>query len=132
MEKFIPYKGRTVSPGQRVKVYRNLHKDGAVYSIMDAKTRRVLGHSSTLVLNDCTFNVSQAGRERVLKEQKKNVHAFIIGNYEEYDENADETSGIFVEYNPYKNKTFESRWSGVSIYKANTVIVRYSYVLATI
>lgn len=63
----------------KVEVYRNLHKNGIVYSIRDQKTKRVIGYSSNLTLKDVKFCVNQTGRERVLREKRKNVHAFIRG-----------------------------------------------------
>jgi hypothetical protein len=61
----------------QVRVYFNLHRK--LWSVQDAKTRRVVGHARTLTLHDVTFKVSQAGRERVLMEGRKNVHAFACG-----------------------------------------------------
>ena len=60
-----------------VDVYRNLHKN--CWSIRDRSTGRVWGHSQQYVVNNGTFVVQPAGRERVLEEQKKNVHAFVRG-----------------------------------------------------
>ena len=65
------YKGRPVD------VYRNLHKN--CWSIRDRETGRVWGHSQQYVVDHGTFVVQPAGRERVLKEKKKNVHAFVRG-----------------------------------------------------
>lgn len=45
----------------------------------DVKTRKVIFHFDALLLTDVTFKVSQAGRERVLREQRKNVHAGVEG-----------------------------------------------------
>ncbi|TFG99972.1 hypothetical protein E4H12_00850 [Candidatus Thorarchaeota archaeon] len=39
----------------------------------------VFGYSSHLLLKDATFVVSVTGRQRVLRNQRKNVHAGIIG-----------------------------------------------------
>lgn len=61
----------------RVEVYRNLHN--GKMSIRDAKTKLVLGHADQVFLHQTEFKVSQAGRERVLKEKKKNVHAVVEG-----------------------------------------------------
>lgn len=130
---FVSYKGRSVKEGQLVRVYRNLNRKGVVYSIVNFHTGLVVGHASKMVLNHCSFDVSQAGRERVLREQKKNVHAYITGNYETYGEDADDVSvGSFVEYNPYKMKTFQHRWSGEPIYSSPTVIIRWSHILAVV
>ena len=40
---------------------------------------KVLEHNTEFFLKDVEFKVSQAGRNRVLKEQRKNVHAFVCG-----------------------------------------------------
>ena len=61
----------------KVKVYKNLTKD--TWSIQDYKTRKVIGYSDTIRLEDAKFIVSQAGRQRVLREGKKYVHAFVVG-----------------------------------------------------
>ena len=60
-----------------VYVYFNLHTE--LWSVRSRKTRRVLFHSAVVLLYDCEFKVSQAGRKRVLKDKRKNVHAGIAG-----------------------------------------------------
>lgn len=72
-----PVKNRTIDYGCRVKVYRNLHKKGRWYSIMQFGL--VVAHAQQLMLGDAVFKVSQAGRRRVLKTGRKNVHAFVTG-----------------------------------------------------
>jgi hypothetical protein len=65
---------------KKVFVYYNLHKH--TWSIRDCKTRRVIGHSDHVLLFEVKPKVSQAGRERVLREQRKNVHAGLEGRWE--------------------------------------------------
>lgn len=60
-----------------VRCYWNLHK--SCWSVQDAKTRRVIGHADKVLLREARFTVSQAGRQRVLEEGRKNVHAFACG-----------------------------------------------------
>ena len=60
-----------------VYVYFNLHKK--LWSVKSRKTRHVLFHAAVVLLYDCQFKVRQAGRKRVLKEKRKNVHAGISG-----------------------------------------------------
>jgi hypothetical protein len=60
-----------------VKVYRNLNRH--CWSVMDARSRRVIAHRDTLALDACAFRVSEAGRQRVLREGRRNVHAFVVG-----------------------------------------------------
>lgn len=105
MINFQPFKGRTVRDGQRVEVYRNLHN--GLISIRDTKSKLVLGHCTGVQLTNALFKVSQKGRERVLREQRKNVHAFVKGRLEltldAFPANQE------VTYNPYKYETFVNR-----------------------
>ena len=61
----------------QIEVYRNLHN--GKLSIRDAQTKHVLGHACRVYLHDSKFVVSQAGRERVVRERCKNVHAVVRG-----------------------------------------------------
>ena len=61
----------------RVQVYRNLNN--GLISIQDLSTGLVLGHASAVDLQRATFIVREAGRQQVLKEKRKNVHAFVRG-----------------------------------------------------
>ena len=60
---------------RRVYVYFNLHKK--IWSVLQAG--KVVGHTKSIMLKDCKYLVSQAGRKRVLQEKKKNVHAGVSG-----------------------------------------------------
>ncbi len=60
-----------------VKVYKNLTRN--TWSIQDAKTRKVIGYSDYVKLNNAKFVVSEKSRQRVIKEGKKYVHAFVVG-----------------------------------------------------
>ena len=62
---------------KHVEVYRNLHN--GKLSVRDRKTKRVVAHVDNITLAGVCFRVSQAGRERVLREGRKNVHAFVSG-----------------------------------------------------
>jgi hypothetical protein len=84
-----------------VKCYWNIHKK--CWSVMDAKTRRVIKHLEELSLFDCTFRVSEAGRQRVLRDRKKNVHAFVVGRL---SEGKTQPGGRKVRYNPYETPKF--------------------------
>lgn len=129
---FTPYKGRNVVPGQSVQVYRNLkYKDEAVYSIRSVNTGLVLGHATHLLLSRCKFVVSEAGRQRVLREKKKNVCAWIEGSFgilHAGDGNIF-NDGYKVYYNPYENETFVIHSTvfkdtyALSIFDANVVYI---------
>jgi hypothetical protein len=131
---FTSYKGRRVLPGQRVEVYRNLKfKDRVVYSIRDVKTGLVLGHASTLLLSRCKFVVNQKGRERVIKEKRKNVHAWIQGSMGIVHAGDDRifSTGRKVCYNPYTNSHFELADCGEPVVEANLVWINEGLVSAS-
>jgi len=94
------------APGQDVEVYFNLHKK--LFSVRSRKTRKVLFHTDSVELSDVTFKVSEAGRQRVLKEKRKNVHAYVRGTLvaSGIGWQRNDGSGVRAYYNPYKTETF--------------------------
>lgn len=78
----------------RVEIYRNLHN--GKLSIRDAKTKHVIGHAARVYLHHAEFKVSQAGRKRVLREKRKNVHAVVNG-----------VLGKAEAFQPYKGRDIE-------------------------
>jgi hypothetical protein len=108
----VPFKDRRIEPGQRVEVYLNLHKSegkiGAIdkpwYSVRCARTGRVLAHADSLVLDDARFVVNAEGRERVRREKRKNVHAWIAGSVSFDQPNMDAGDPLF--YDPYRVDRF--------------------------
>jgi hypothetical protein len=86
-----------------VQVYFNLHK--RCWSVRDKKTRRVIEHTDYATIRNPRFVVSETGRQRVIREKRKNVHAYVEG---EWWEGSIHTGGITIPviYNPYKHKSF--------------------------
>jgi hypothetical protein len=87
--------------GTRVFVYRNLHKK--CFSVKSLNTGRVICHVDSITLVNVKFRVGKAGRERVLRERKKNVHAGVVGYIAEATMLG---SPFYVGYNPYKYSSF--------------------------
>ncbi len=117
-----------------MEVYRNLKfKDQIVYSIRDKRTGLVLGHASNLLLSRCRFVVNQAGRERVLREKKKNVHAWIEGSYSIIHAGDDRifSDGTPICYNPYTNSHFEIDSCGEPVDQATLVWIEDGLVAAS-
>ena len=91
----------------RVFVYYNLHRHlWSIKALEGPQKGRVVGYSHTVLLENVTGKVSQAGRMRVLRDRKKNVHAGMVGTLvhsegEGYFPGFDE-----VTYNPYKYESF--------------------------
>ena len=95
----------------KVFVYFNLHrKCFSIKALEGVNKGRVVAHSDDVLLYDATFKVSEAGRQRVLRERKKNVHAGVVG---QWHESADTVTidrvtiiGTPITYNPYKYDSF--------------------------
>ena len=64
----------------KVEVYRNLHKN--CWSVRDCKTKKVIKHVQSAYIKNAELVVQPAGRSKVLREQRKNVHAFVRGQLE--------------------------------------------------
>jgi len=105
--------------------YFNLHKH--VFSLRSHKTKLVEYHSTTVRLSNCVLKVSQAGRDRVLKEKRKNVHAGVLGELcdKDFDIDIEALEGDFIEltYNPYKYDSFVVKTTGVAVESAETIIL---------
>ena len=72
---------------------------------------KVIEHAQEVTLTDARFHVQQAGRERVLKQKRKNVHAYVSGKLKESFWFTQSPSYVWtarqhVTYNPYKYKNF--------------------------
>lgn len=95
-----------------VKVFRNLHMPDVMWSVR-GPDGKILMHSKAVLLRNATFIVQPAGREKVRREKKKTVHAFVKGELitdpnEAYEEisSTEWDKMCSVGYNPYKNEEF--------------------------
>ena len=73
------------------------------------KNGRVIRHVPEITLTDVTFTVRQAGRKKVLKEKRKNVHAFVVGNISNLHAFTSYLHLIEVIYNPYQFDSFVTK-----------------------
>lgn len=106
----------------KVFIYYNLHKK--LWSIKDLSTGLVIAHSRCVSLRGCQFKVSKRGRERVIAERVKNVHAGVVGTLVAKDlELFQSDTAQTATYNPYKYETFVSRRDLQPLYQADTVIM---------
>lgn len=86
-----------------VRVYRNLTKNcWSVQHKLPGKGWRLLKHCDLISLKNVTTKVYESGRQRVIKEGKKYVHAYIEGEMWEYHLRR----GFRVVYNPYSSGSF--------------------------
>ena len=85
------------------RVYFNLHKKLLSVQAKVNGNWKVIRHVNEIMLSDVKFRVYEAGRQRVLNEKRKNVHAFIVGNLVEEVPDDKMTT---VRYNPYQLERF--------------------------
>lgn len=102
----------------KVYVYRNLHKNCfSIKALQGPMKGKVIGHTDEVHLTDVEFRVSEKGRQRVLREKKKYVHAGVVGLIASpYDAPPDDT--VSVRYNPYETETFILANSNEPVYRA--------------
>lgn len=91
----------------RAEVYWNLHK--GMWSLRDAKTKRVVCHGPHVTLHNVEFRVQPAGRQRVRREGRKNIHAYAVGEIvsaERFWGASMLHEALPITYNPYVHDTF--------------------------
>ena len=97
----------------RVFVYWNLHRScWSVKALQGPQRGRVIAHESMLTLRGCTFKVSESGRQRVIRDKRKNVHAGVVGTWAGDGSTAmawARGAVAHVTYNPYRFSTFVDR-----------------------
>ena len=106
---------------QRHETYWNLHKN--VFSVR--VKGRVIQHIKAASIRNVTFAVQPAGRAKVLLEKRKNVHAFVRGDWMQHFDDInvsiiEDLDGYErVMYSPYLAGTFVSCSTGDAIYEAD-------------
>lgn len=94
----------------KVFVYFNLHKKCFSVKALEGENKgRVIAHTHDIRILAPSFKVSEAGRQRVLRERKKNVHAGVVGWYNtavNVEKIGEGYVHIGVKYNPYIYSSF--------------------------
>lgn len=126
MNEITPFKDRVIDRTKPVKVYRNLNKPGVTYSVQQGGL--IVAHAKRIDLRGVTFVVNEAGRQRVIKEKRKNVHAFVVGTVEHRESTTEYPAR--VSYNPYTGGQFYDRETLDSVVKAEAVHINNAGVTA--
>jgi hypothetical protein len=90
---------------KQIRIYYNFTKK--IFSVQEKVNGswKVVEYTNEIFIRNATFKVSESGRQRVLKQKRKNVHAFILGERFPFIPKSfvyrDEVS-----YNPYKQGNF--------------------------
>ena len=101
--------------GVVVQAYRNLHHPGVTYSLRDRRSQRVVDRAGVVILSDAVFRVQPGGRARVLREKRKNVHAYVQGTVSAA---GPATGWRRARYNPYHLAEFVDAETGVPVHAA--------------
>ena len=124
-----------------VFVYRNLHQN--CWSVKSKETGRVIAHADEVILSDVDYKVSQAGRDRVLREKSKNVHAGLVGTLVDFDpiggkmptypaskfssdpgQKPEPGMPTNITYNPYKYSQFVVRHNEREVKHSETAVLQ--------
>lgn len=114
----------------KVDVYFNLHK-----KTLSVRHKGIVVHHSDYVkILNPKFVVSEAGRQRVLREKRKNVHAFVRGELASLVNDPKDSTEDFqaITYNPYKYTTFVKKNNEASVKTADAAHIFGRSILAKI
>ena len=112
-------KDRTLVIGQQVEVYRNLNR-GKVFSIKDKKTGLVVAWADRFMIENVICKVREGGRQRVIKDKRKNVHAFLVSNYAGECE-MDISTMNELYYDPFNLDSFINKETGEKVIDVESV-----------
>ena len=127
-----------------VFIYRNLTKKcWSIRACAGPQRGKVIHHVTSWTLRDAKFKVSQAGRNRVLAERCKNVHAGVSGELLSWKDlaGASEDGSIWypfvdglqveeITYDPYKWDSFVTANTYLTVHSARIVKADGSQVFA--
>jgi len=113
------YKNRVLNVNEPVEFYRCLNRKGFIFSIR--QDGKVVGHTDKIILKDCDLIINKSGKDRCIRTQSRNVHAFIRGYIGTIDDIQNSPSFI-LNYNPYEDISFNIQGSEVN--KAKTVYIQ--------
>lgn len=108
-------------------LYRNLHTDS--FSIKHKGL--VITRPKFVLMKNVEFRVSEKGRQRVLSERRKNVHATVVSerfllldnqNSLNMEKKIKENKVEEVYYNPYKQNQFTLKSTGEPIFEIDVAI----------
>ena len=125
-----------------VSIYRNLHN--GLISIKSASSGLVLGHAQSVDIVGADFVVKEAGRQRVLRDKQKNVHAYVkglllnTGGFKPYKGRSigpaygailPSHKDIVISYNPYKAPHFVIKGTSDKVSKASLCTVSHDGII---
>lgn len=115
--------------GSKIRIYRNLN-NGTMSIQVKSGSWKVVGHVTEAIVRDVKFHIQEGGRQRVIKEQRKNVHAWGEGILvAQFDDSV--IAPVRLGYNPYTNATFVQRGTENPIVGCKYLAVRENLVFVS-
>lgn len=97
------------------------------------KTGKVEHRSNSAVLSNTALKVSEAGRQRVLRERQKNVHAGVEGNLLQLNTEGYNTDSMTeLTYNPYRFDSFVVKATGEPVKTASLIVLKDNRIFANL
>ena len=115
MPEYQSFKGRKIDFNQKVEVYKNLHN--GLFSVR--QNGLVVAHVESIVLSYPRIKVNESGRQKVIKDKAKNVHAFITGFPNSVNKGFTIDDKRAITYNPYRFRTFVYKNGLHDVYPTN-------------
>lgn len=110
-------------------IYRNLHKGG--FSVRHRGL--VIANIHRFTADDVEFRISEAGRRRAVRQQSRNVHAYLVSDNppkelrwrdSTFDRHIDENEMEPVFYHPLKLKNFVVAGTKRKVTSSDHVVAR--------
>jgi hypothetical protein len=111
-----------IDQNKPVRVFKNPKHD--CYNIM--QDGRVKASASQIWLKDAEFLVRESGRQRMLRENRKNIHAYVVGQLLDFVHPEDgkimeRLEGRNATYNPYRFSSFVDKETELPVMSASMV-----------
>lgn len=119
-----------ITPAEKVDVYFDLHRK--VWSCKSRKSGLVVNKGRAVIApHGATFVVREAGRQRVLAEKAKNVHAFaridvgtVCKTGRGWERFLSDVEGLReISYNPYRAGYFYAKDTGEPVHSVRSLIM---------
>ena len=117
---FVLKEGMQLKKGDRVEIYYNLHKGGfSIKSLEKGECKgKVVAYTSTALMSNGKFVVSQPGVRKIREEKRKRVCAVVRGIFEGTEGSI---KGEKVYFNPYTTDSFIRKSNNEPITYADTI-----------
>lgn len=122
MKEFVPCEGK-IDESRGYRIHVNLHKNClsiSQYNI-DKKGWRVVKHMKEFIALNVSFKVSEVSRQRAIRENRRNVHAYAFAKQvlpitaTDYLQKPNGDQPSVCSYNPYKHPYFYDIENGESV-----------------